>query len=101
MVMTDGFTSLLPDMLLGVEVRASWRVIQEFQMRVLREHLLDRRAKMPGGTIQEQDINVSETLDLEKILRETAQRENIQITSIKPISASLEDLFATIAEDNT
>ena len=55
MVMTDGFTSLLPDVLLGIEVRASWRVIQEFQMRVLREHLLDRRAKMPGGTIQEQE----------------------------------------------
>lgn len=47
--------SLLPDVLLGVEVRASRRVIQEFQMRVLGQKLVDRWAEVPGSAIQQQE----------------------------------------------
>ena len=44
-------------------------------------------------------INVSESKDFEKTIHQIAEDQGIQVSDIKPISASLEDLFATISEE--
>ena len=48
-IMTDLITRLLPDMFLRVQLRASGREVQQFQARVLVQDLVQRRAMMPGG----------------------------------------------------
>ena len=45
-------------------------------------------------------VNVTAGTDIEGNLYQAAEKENIRIISINPISASLEDLFATIAEEH-
>ncbi len=44
-------------------------------------------------------INTSESGDFERKIAVAAEEEGIRIISIKPISASLEDVFATISEE--
>src|SRR5574341_1721341 len=53
MIVADGIARPLPDMLLGIEVRAGDRLIHQFQAGVFRQESLDLSALMPGGTIQE------------------------------------------------
>jgi ABC-2 type transport system ATP-binding protein len=46
-------------------------------------------------------LSVDNADRVSEALRQTAAREGIQITSIKPIEASLEDVFATLTEPST
>ena len=43
-------------------------------------------------------LNVNDVDKVTRAIVETAKKENIQVTSIKPIPASLEDVFATLTE---
>ena len=45
-------------------------------------------------------LNIKNSPEVEKKLHETAKKEHLEILSIKPIKASLEDIFTTITEKN-
>jgi len=51
--MTNGLARLLPDVFLGIEVRAAGREVQHVQLRVGLDELAGWTL-VPGGTIQEQ-----------------------------------------------
>ncbi|MBN1794965.1 MAG: ABC transporter ATP-binding protein [Candidatus Omnitrophica bacterium] len=44
-------------------------------------------------------VNVSDDSDFEKTMYRIAEKEDVAILAVRPISASLEDLFATISEE--
>lgn len=73
----------------------------ECQPLMKASHFLGQLSEVIGLTAYGTSLhlNVTDTRSAEQAVIQTAQKHGISVSSIKPISASLEDVFATLTKD--